>query len=267
MIRHPVVAGQFYPDNPVMLNHYLGKYISKGVSTEVALGAVVPHAGYVFSGGVAGTVYARLNIPDTLIILGPNHTGIGAAFALMDKGIWETPLGEVPINETLAQLILSEADLLSPDYAAHQYEHSIEVQLPFLQYLKKDFSFVPITLTHTWYDTCKLLGEAIARAIKKFNKSVLIIASSDMTHYEPHERAKAKDNMAIERILALDPKGLYKTVQTYKITMCGVIPTTIMLQAANLLDAKEANLVAYATSGDVSGDYRSVVGYAGIIVK
>ncbi|MCD6320523.1 MAG: AmmeMemoRadiSam system protein B [Candidatus Desulfofervidaceae bacterium] len=267
MIRNPVVAGQFYPDSPSLLNHYLERYIPKGVPKEAALGAVVPHAGYMFSGGVAGAVYAKLDIPDTIIILGPNHTGIGAAFALMDKGIWKTPLGNVPINETLAQLILSETDLLTSDLAAHQYEHSIEVQLPFLQYLKNDFSFVPITLTHTWYSNCELLGEVIARAIKKFGEPVLIIASSDMTHYEPHEKAKAKDSLAVNRILALDPGGLYETVHTQKITMCGVIPTAVMLQVTKLLGAKEAELIAYATSGDISGDYGSVVGYAGIIVK
>lgn len=267
MIRNPVVAGQFYPDNPALLNHYLERYIPKGIPKEAALGVVVPHAGYMFSGAVAGAVYARLNIPDTLIILGPSHTGIGAAFAVMDKGSWNTPLGEVPINETLAQLILSETDLFTSDFAAHQYEHSIEVQLPFLQYLKKSFSFVPITLTHTWYSNCELLGEALAKAIKKFGESVLIIASSDMTHYEPHEKAKAKDSLAVNRILALDPGGLYETVHTHNITMCGVIPTTVMLQAVNLLGAKEAELIAYATSGDISGDYGSVVGYAGIIVK
>ena len=267
MIRQPVVAGQFYPDSPELLKRYLEQYIVRYKKKEPALGAVCPHAGYVFSGGVAGAVYSKLAIPDTVVILGPNHTGIGDAFAVMDKGVWVTPLGEVEIEEALAALILNETELFTPDTSAHRYEHTIEVQLPFLQYLKGDFRFVPIVLSHTWYSNCELLGNALVRAIRNFGQPVLIIASSDMTHYEPDKQARIKDKLAIDQILALNPAGLYEIVHANNITMCGIIPTTVMLIASKLLGAQEAELVRYATSGDVSGDYGSVVGYAGIIIK
>ncbi len=267
MIRQPIVAGQFYPDSPELLKQYLDRYIVKSKQKEPALGAVCPHAGYIFSGGVAGAVYGKLAIPDTVVILGPNHTGIGDPFAVMAEGVWVTPLGEVEIEEKLAALILNETELFSPDVNAHRYEHSIEVQLPFLQYFKKDFRFVPIVLSHTWYSNCELLGNALARAIKNFGQPVLIIASSDMTHYEPDKQARVKDKMAIDQILALDPAGLYEVVHTNNITMCGIIPATVMLVASKQLGAQKAELVHYATSGDISGDYGSVVGYAGIIVK
>ena len=266
MIRNPVVAGQFYPSEPKILIHYLENYIKK-MPKKSALGAIVPHAGYVYSGAVAGVVYGCLQLPDTFIVLGPNHSGMGKPFAVMDRGIWKTPLGEVSINENLAQIVLTESGLFTPDIMAHNYEHSIEVQLPFLQYLKSDFSFVPIVLSHTWYSNCEIMGNALAKAIQKFGKPTLIIASSDMTHYEPHETAKAKDNMAIEQILALDAAGLYETVHSKNITMCGIIPATVMLIATKSLGAKKAELVSYATSGDISGDYSQVVGYAGIIIK
>ncbi len=267
MIRQPIVAGQFYPDSPALLRRYVEEYLSFQRTKESVLGAVCPHAGYMFSGGVAGAVYGKISIPDNIIILGPNHTGIGEPFAVMDKGTWLTPLGSVEINKTLASLILEESELFSPDFRAHQYEHSIEVQLPFLQYLKKDFKFVPIILAHTQYQNCEILATALANAIKRLGQPVLIIASSDMTHYEPDKEARAKDKLAIEQMLALDPKGLYNTVHSHNITMCGVIPATVMLIATKLLGAQFAEVVAYATSGDVSGDYGSVVGYAGVIVK
>jgi AmmeMemoRadiSam system protein B len=267
MIRQPIVAGQFYPDSPELLKRYLEQYIVRSKKKEQVLGAVCPHAGYVFSGGVAGAVYGKLVIPDTVVILGPNHTGIGDAFAVMDKGVWVTPLGKVEIEERLAALILNETQLFTPDISAHCYEHSIEVQLPFLQYLKGDFRFVPIVLSHTWYSNCELLGNALARAIRNFGQPVLVIASSDMTHYEPDKQARTKDKLAIDQILAMDPAGLYEVVHTNNITMCGIIPTTVMLVASKLLGAQKAELVRYATSGDISGDYGSVVGYAGIIVK
>jgi hypothetical protein len=267
MIRMPVVAGQFYPSEPKILIEYLEKYIPKDIPKAPALGIVVPHAGYMYSGSVAGSVYGSLLLPDTFIILGPNHTGIGESFAVMSEGSWQTPLGTVNIDKTLAHLILTENKIFTLDPIAHRFEHSIEVQLPFLQYLKKDFSFVPIMLSHAKYRQCETLGQTLAQAIHKFNKPILIIASSDMTHYEAYEIAKKKDNLAIEQILALEPEKLYQTVHTHNITMCGIIPTTVMLIATKALGAKKAKLVTYATSGDISGDYAQVVGYTGIIIK
>ncbi|MDL1955764.1 MAG: AmmeMemoRadiSam system protein B [Candidatus Desulfofervidus auxilii] len=267
MIRKPIVAGQFYPYEPDVLRDYMEEYIPKGLKKTEVIGIMVPHAGYVFCGKVAGEVYGRIIIPDTAIIIGPNHTGMGDAFAVMNKGSWLTPFGEVPINEELANLILKEERLFTIDEYAHRFEHSIEVQLPFLQYLKKDFSFVPIVLAHTLYSKCELLGNGLARAIKSYGKPVLIIASSDMTHYESHEIAKKKDKLAIDKILSLNPNDLYDIVIAEHITMCGVIPTTVMLITAIALGAKKAELINYATSGDITGDLNQVVGYAGIIVK
>jgi len=267
MIRKPVVAGQFYPDEADVLSDYMEEYISEEAKKVEAIGIMVPHAGYVYSGKVAGAVYGKIVIPDTVVLLGPNHTGMGDAFALMDEGNWLTPFGEVSINKTLARLILEEERLFSIDTYAHRFEHSLEVQLPFLQYLKKDFTFVPIVFAHTSYSKSEMLGNALARAIKKYGKRVLIIASSDMTHYESQDAAKKKDTLAIKKILALDPAGLYDVVLEHRITMCGIIPATVMLVASLALEAKEAELIAYATSGDITGDYAQVVGYAGVIVR
>ncbi|MDL1972180.1 MAG: AmmeMemoRadiSam system protein B [Deltaproteobacteria bacterium] len=265
-VRKPSVAGQFYPADVPTLIDYLDRYIPKDLPKEKALAIMAPHAGYIYSGHVAGKVYGRISIPDDIVIMGPSHTGLGANFALMDEGIWEMPQGSVSINKTLADLILSEGKF-TKDTVAHQYEHSLEVQLPFLQYLKKQFRFVPIVLSYTDFSTCEELGKALAKAISNYNKPVLIISSSDMTHYESQSSAEKKDRMAIKKILALDPYGLYETVRENHITMCGVIPTTVALVASNLLGAGEAELVSYATSGDVTGDYYQVVGYAGIIIK
>lgn len=265
-VRRPAVAGQFYPADISALKEYLDRYTPKDLPKERALAVMAPHAGYIYSGHVAGKVYGRVSIPDDVVIMGPSHAGLGAEFALMDDGVWEMPQGSVSINNTLAGLILSEGKF-TKDTVAHQYEHSLEVQLPFLQYLKKEFSFVPIVLSYTDFSTCEALGKALAKAITDYNKSVLIISSSDMTHYESQSSAEKKDRLAIEKILALDPHGLYETVREHRISMCGIIPTTVALVACNLLGAKEAELVSYATSGDVTGDYYQVVGYAGIIIK
>lgn len=265
-VRRPAVAGQFYPADIPTLKEHLDRYIPKDLPKKEALAVVAPHAGYVYSGHVAGKVYGKVSIPDNVVLMGPSHTGLGTEFAVMNEGVWEMPQGPVSIDNTLAGLILSEGKF-SKDTVAHQYEHSLEVQLPFLQYLKGKFSFVPIVLSYTDFSTCEILGKALARAITDYNKPVLIISSSDMTHYESQSSAERKDKLAIEKILALDPRGLYETVREHHISMCGIIPTTVALVACNLLGAKEAELVCYATSGDVTGDYYQVVGYAGIIIK
>ena len=265
-VRKPSVAGQFYPADVPTLIEYLDRYIPKDLPKEKALAIMAPHAGYIYSGHVAGKVYGKVSIPDDVVIMGPSHTGLGAEFALIDEGVWEMPQSSVSVNKKLANLILSGGKF-TKDTVAHQYEHSLEVQLPFLQYLKKEFSFVPIVLAYTDFSTCEALGKALAKAITDYNKPVLIISSSDMTHYESQSSAEKKDKMAIEKILGLDPYGLYETVRENHISMCGIIPTTVALVASNLLGAKEAELVSYATSGDVTGDYYQVVGYAGIIIK
>lgn len=266
MIRNPVVSGRFYTSNPNKLEKEIQGYIKAGSSKYDALGCVSPHAGYIFSGQVAGEVLSAMNRSDSYIILGPNHTGMGKQFGLDIERQWLTPLGEVNTDTELAKAILDTSDLVEKDQHCHDYEHSIEVQLPFLQVLNGGFRFVPIVVGAGSRDEYKKLGNDIARAIREIKRHVVIIASSDMTHYEGHETAKKKDRLAIDRVLRLDVDGLLNEIQTYDISMCGYAPTAAMISACKELGAKRAELIKYQTSGDVSGDYSTVVGYAGIVV-
>jgi AmmeMemoRadiSam system protein B len=267
MRRKAAVAGQFYHSDRERLTKEVNKYILTNIPKEKVIAALCPHAGLVYSGSVAGAVYSHIDMPETFILIGPNHTGIGARVSLMAQGDWEIPIGVMPIDQRLARKILSESDLITPDTQAHLFEHSLEVQLPFIAYLSAGAKIVPITVMHATLEECKLMGEAIARSISQAGYPVVIIASSDMSHYVSDDVARKKDKMAINRLLQLDPEGLYNTVNSERISMCGYIPATIMLYAAKALNAKEARLIKYATSGDVSGDYDYVVGYAGIIIK
>jgi len=267
MIRKPAVANQFYPGDKKNLTKEIESYAIKEEKKEEVLGLIAPHAGYMYSGRVAGSVYSVVNIPDNVVIICPNHTGMGSNAAIMSEGVWQMPTGDVGINSQLSRLIKDQSKNLEEDEQAHVREHSLEVQLPFLQYFNPNFQMVPICLAGRDLKFCQDIGLALARAKKEFNQPVLIVASSDMTHYESQQSAKKKDEMAIEKILSLDPPGLLETVRRENISMCGVIPTTVMLIACKELGAKEARLVKYATSGDVSGDYDQVVGYAGIVVK
>ncbi len=267
MDREPVVAGQFYPGEESALKEQIKSFIDEGAKKEDVLGAILPHAGYVYSGKVAGAVYSRMVIPERFVIIGPNHTGRGRPFAVMVEGRWKTPLGEVEIDSDLAKEILAEGENLEGDEEAHSHEHSIEVQIPFLQYLTGDFRFVPIILSEGNLATYREIGAAIARAIRAKGEKVVIIASSDMTHYESQESAEGKDKQAIEAILELNEEALLKRVRHLNISMCGHAPVVTMLSAAKELGAKEAELVQYMTSGDTSGDYSAVVGYAGVLVK
>lgn len=267
MIRNPIVAGQFYPGSPVGLKRMIeGMIESKAGKVEV-IGLVSPHAGYVYSGFVAGAVISRIKFKDTFVILGPNHTGAGKAFSIMTKGAWRTPLGDVEIDAELGRRIMADSSYLEEDSAAHQHEHSLEVQVPFLQFFKPDVKIVPIVLAHADGAVYKKIGRDIAGVIKESKRGVVILASSDMTHYEPHESAKKKDSKAIEAILALDEDELLKRVDELDISMCGYAPVVSLISAAKGLGAREAELVKYQTSGDTSGDYSAVVGYAGIIIK
>ncbi len=267
LIRQPAVANQFYDGDPARLGYELGKLIGPVKGAQPALAIISPHAGYIYSGRVAGKAYSKVVVPKTAVVLGPNHTGLGAAAAIMTEGTWAMPLGNVPVNKELAATILNNSRFLMNDVQAHLHEHSLEVQIPFLQYRQPQLQIVPICLSHISYEACEDIGVSIANGIQSHGEDVLIVASTDMTHYEPQEQAEAKDRLAIERILGLDPKGLYKTVLSYGISMCGIMPTTVALIAALALGATEADLVAYATSGDVTGDYASVVGYASFVIK
>lgn len=269
MSRLPAVANMFYPGDQGELNEQLATFVKPIKEPKKVIAVVSPHAGYIYSGGVAGAVFSQIRIPDAVVILGPNHRGIGANVALSASGVWEMPLGPVSINKDLAESILKAPTSkvkIKDDPEAHGMEHSIEVQVPFLQFLQPKVSIVPIALSHLSFDACQEIGRALVQGIQGYGKEVLLVASTDMTHYESQESAKAKDKLAIDQILGLDPRGLYETVARHRISMCGVIPTTIVLEACKALGAGKAELVQYATSGDVTGDYAQVVGYAGFIV-
>jgi MEMO1 family protein len=269
-VRHPVVAGRFYPRDPDDLRTEAQGYLDQAsVLSEAplrALGCIAPHAGYVYSGHVAGALFGRIEIPERCIVLCPNHTGKGRALAIVSEGAWETPLGAVAIDTELASTLKQSFPLLQEDSAAHRAEHAAEVELPFLQLRQPDVKFVPIALGTTQFEPLEKLGRALAEVIAARQERVLIVASSDMNHYESDAVTRAKDHRAIERILSLDPRGLYEVVTQQNISMCGFGPAVAMLTAARGLGAKSADLVKYATSGDVSGDRDMVVGYAGVVV-
>lgn len=266
MIRHPVVAGQFYPAAPAALDRAVQGLTRDVASTVRARAVVVPHAGYIYSGEVAGEVYSSVEIPERIVVFCPNHTGMGTYAAVMTRGAWRMPWGDVPIDEELAAKLLSASPLLSDDDTAHLREHSLEVQLPFLRRFRKRFRFVPVSLSDLSLSDCRAIGRSVAGSLAGLDPLPLLVASSDMTHYEPQHVAEKKDKLAIDRILAMDPEGLYKVVRSERITMCGVIPATVVLFAAAALGATSARLVRYATSGDASGDYSQVVGYAGLAI-
>ncbi len=267
VIRNPVVAGQFYPGSPGQLRSMIAEMVDEKAAKEEVIGLVSPHAGYVYSGPVAGATISRIKFKDTFIIMGPNHTGYGKPFSIMTSGVWKTPLGSVEIDSALAERILAASRHIEEDFEAHRSEHSIEVQLPFLQYFKPDIKLVPIILAYASGDVYQEIGREIAKAIKELNRETVIIASSDMTHYESAESAREKDAQAIEAILALDEAELLKRVRELDITMCGYAPAVSLISAAKELGATGAELVKYQTSGDVSGDYSAVVGYAGVIIR
>jgi AmmeMemoRadiSam system protein B len=266
-LRPPAVAGQFYPGTRDALLTDLATYLPRPKKLIPALGCIAPHAGYMYSGAVAGAVYSSIQIPERAVLLCPNHTGKGRPLSLMREGAWETPLGAVSIDTDLASALLDQTPLLEINSDAHRSEHAIEVQLPFLQFLRADLRFVPIAIGTSRWDYLASVGEALGRSLASYGKKTLIIASSDMNHYESDEITRVKDAKAIDRILALDPAGLYEVVMNEDISMCGYGPATIMLIAAKSLGATHAEQIRYATSGDVSGDRRMVVGYAGIAVR
>ena len=267
MTRIPAVAGSFYPAKPDVLFADVHRYISNGKEKLDALGCVVPHAGYIYSGHVAGAVYAHLALPQRFIILCPNHTGHGHPLAINCEGTWQTPLGEARIDSPLAAALKKNFPLLRDDDEAHRSEHALEVQLPFLQAQLPQFTFVPIAIGTGQFEVLAALGEVIAHVIHDSGEKILTIASSDMNHYEPDDITRVKDKLAIDAILALDPRGLFDVVREKHISMCGYGPTVAMLTAAKRLGATSAQLARYATSGDISGDRDWVVGYAGIMIR
>jgi AmmeMemoRadiSam system protein B len=269
MLRLPAVAGQFYPDNPKELSAAVKKYTQEKIPQEKvkALACLVPHAGYVYSGGVAGAVFSHIQLPKIILLLGVRHYPRGEALAILSEGAWRTPLGDVPIDTPLALRLKKECPGLQEDSVAHSREHSLEVELPFLQVLAPGFSFVPVAVGTIHFEDLLTTGEGIARVLAESNEEVLIVTSSDMNHYEDEETTRQKDRQAIDRMLALDAKGLYRVCRDEKISMCGLGPAVTMLTVVKRLGAKKAELLRHATSGDINGETDAVVGYAGMIFQ
>ena len=267
MIRLPAVAGRFYTNDPRRLAQEIDSYTTDGSKKVAAISCVVPHAGIMYSGHVAGTVYAALDLPSRIILMGPRHYPRGADMAILTEGSWHMPFGEVPIDSAFARELARACPHLREDPVAHEREHSLEVQLPFLQRLAKDLQFVPVVLGTHRYPLIEDLGHALAHVIQSQTGKVLLVASSDMNHYESDAVTRVKDRLAIEQVLALDPRGLYEVVLAEEISMCGYAAAAAMLVAARDLGAKGAKLVKYATSGDITGDLEQVVGYAGMIIE
>jgi len=268
VIRKPAVSGRFYPSDRNELERLVNEYLTPAEHRLRAVGLVVPHAGYIYSGHVAGAVYSHIEFGERIIVLCPNHTGFGAPISIMRSGSWRTPLGELRVDEELSGALIAADPYLQDDIEAHRFEHATEVQLPFLQLCGSfDTRFVPITIGTGNLQRLQELGNAIARVIAAVVPGTLIIASSDMNHYESDSITRGKDRKAIDRILAMDAEGLFDVVRRENISMCGYGPAVAMLTAARLSGATKAELVKYATSADVSLDYDHVVGYAGIIVS
>jgi len=266
VIRQPVVAGQFYPASAEQLEEEVRTYLDREATPAPALAAMVPHAGYFYSGPVAGAVYGRLDMPETVVILAPNHTGMGQPISVWSTGEWLTPLGRLQVDEVLAAAVLENFPPAAADTQAHLREHSIEVQLPFLQVLRPDVKILPIVLTVDSVATLEELGDCLAALVTEHTAAALVLASTDMTHFQPQEVAERYDRLALERVLALDPDGLWQVVLENDISMCGYMPTTAALAYARARGASSAELVRYETSGDRTGDRGSVVGYAGVVV-
>jgi MEMO1 family protein len=267
MLRRPAVSGQFYARAPEQLRHQIEQYIEKDQPRQPARLLVCPHAGLIYSGPVAGAVYSRVQLPNTILLIGPNHTGLGPQVSVYGEGGWSMPNGTVSIDRDLAAAVIERCPLAEFDTEAHQFEHCIEVQLPFLQYFQPDLLIVPVIMMSIELAVCQQLGDAMADAILEAARPVLLIASTDMTHYEPDATARQKDRWAIDEILSLDPVGLHRVVREKQISMCGFAPTVAALFATLRLGANQANLIRYMTSGETGGDYNQVVGYAGIVIN
>jgi AmmeMemoRadiSam system protein B len=268
MKRKPYVAGQFYPAGREKLREAITGMVDPAAVRKKAIAVVSPHAGYIYSGPVAGAVYSSVALPGIIVILGPAHREISSLFAIQVRGSWLTPLGESPLDEALASRILAGSPLVEENDQAHLWEHSLEVQLPFIQFFRPDAAIVPVCISHeAQYADLEMLGRTLAGAIRDDGRRAFIVASTDMSHYVTQKTAEKMDMLAIRKVLDLDPAGLVQTVVSERISMCGFQPTAVALVAALGLGATEAELVRYGTSGEASGDYTQVVGYAGIRIS
>ena len=282
MLRQPAVAGAFYPDNPEILKKTIEECFLDdfGVGdipklnvfdgVDYPLNIMVPHAGYQYSGAIASHSYCQIvqnGFPEVFIILSPNHTGYGSEVSVFNEGEWITPLGSVNVDDEFANSIISHSDIATADFSAHLYEHSIEVQLPFLQYFSEDFSIVPITMGSQSFSASSDLAKAIFEAGKKLNKSYAVIASTDLSHFNNQEKANTVDGYVLEDIEEMNEFKLFEEVIQYNITMCGYGPVMTTISISKMTDKNDCEILAYGTSGDVTGDLTSVVGYASGIFK
>lgn len=267
MLRPPAVAGSFYPRDAGELTKQVHQHVSAAgaVNKRPVRACLVPHAGYMYSGAVAGAVFAVLDLPKRILLLGVRHFPRGQPLAILSEGAWQTPLGLARIDAELAAELKAACPLLREDAVAHSTEHSLEVQLPFLQVLVPDFRFVPVALGTVRYEELRDLGEALAQVVAAQKERALLLTTSDLNHYEDDVTTRRKDHKAIEQLLRLDASGLYETVRHENISMCGLGPAVAMLTAAKRLGATRGELVKYATSADVTGEREEVVGYAGMI--
>jgi hypothetical protein len=267
-MRQPAVADRFYPGSARELSQAVTDLFPPGRTADKtkALALVSPHAGYVYSGALAAETFCAVEIPETVIILGPNHHGQGAPVSLSME-TWEMPLGRVPVDREIAESLLEHSGLIRTDELTHRLEHSLEVQVPFLQMLQKNLRIVPIVLSRLSYPLCLEVAESLAKVIKASNRELLLVASSDMSHYESRRITEQKDRSALKCIERLDPDELYRTVVDQRISMCGVIPVVIAILAAKACGARQARLIGYTDSGYVSGDTGQVVGYAGVVIS
>ncbi|MEE9456106.1 MAG: AmmeMemoRadiSam system protein B [bacterium] len=262
-LRLPIVAGQFYPADEASLRRELATYVV-AAERERYPGGLCPHAGYVYSGPTAGELFARLDVPAVVVLLGPKHHEAGAPYAVWPAGAWRTPLGDAPVNEEVAAALLEKCPLLEADEAAHRPEHSLEVVVPFVQYVNPEATIVPVALGPMAAAAVRDTGAGVAAALEPFKENAVVVVSSDMTHYESAASAERKDALAIERLKELDAEGLLEVVASHDISMCGVWPAAVALAALRALGASGGTLIRYATSAEASGDYGHVVGYAAL---
>ncbi|MFH1504769.1 MAG: AmmeMemoRadiSam system protein B [Candidatus Omnitrophota bacterium] len=273
MIRKPIVSGQFYPEDKEELSKVIEAYLSceasrVGLSGKIsAKGIILPHAGYSYSGKVAVTTVNKVLPKKKLILLGTNHSGAGQDFSLWAKGSWEIPSGQIKIDEALAQSILSKGSRVKEDYLAHEFEHSLEVELPILQHIFGKFEFIPISCKTSALEAYQETANQIFEAVKNIKNEILFVASTDLTHYEPDSTARKKDRIVLEAIINLDEQSLMEKVYRENISICGLAPAVVLLLCLKKLGARKAQVALYQTSGDACGDYNSVVGYAGVIIK
>ncbi|WP_018124573.1 AmmeMemoRadiSam system protein B [Desulfovibrio oxyclinae] len=269
MNRQPCVAGRFYPGEPSALQAELDTYLDDGGERRQAPTrlAMVPHAGYMFSGPLCGKTLARARLAKTILMLGPNHTGMGTPMSLWDSGQWEFPGGAVAVETELAQSLLAEVDEFQSDTRAHLNEHSLEVVVPFLHRLNPDVRIIPVAIAEQDPEALAEAGRQIASVLKNHHEDVSIVVSSDMSHFITEDQAARQDKLALDAALEIDPEALWQTVRTNRISMCGVMPMTLGLTAARRLGASSAVLTGYTSSATVTGDRQQVVGYAGIIVE